>query len=356
MAADCEDFSICVLPHPTGAASNGLTLLRLKDQIARTATNSALRPWGKKCETPVGVGICVRPMGAWMNRCQTLMMRMAWVLLFAVAWPLGCSSPLVQNRPLKVLTISKKKPDTQTKVFRADLAVMPFAEFQGDQITLRYVRDCRYRSETDYDVRYYDLNFRLEDVRTVDFLIVPFKETDLLAHTMFSFGLADGRQFIISVEARLGPDETYTAVSGAGRKYPLMYVIGDERDLILLRTAVRNVEVFLYRGRATPEQTQNLLVDMLTRTNKLYREPEFYDSLTNNCTTNLVKHINKMYPGKVPADWRVLLPGHSDRLAYELGLLELNGPFEMARQNAKINELAQMYADSPEFSKRIRRQ
>ncbi|MCU0707831.1 MAG: DUF4105 domain-containing protein [Pirellula sp.] len=249
----------------------------------------------------------------------------------------------------------RKVPETDRKIFRADLAVLPFAEFEGDQINIRYVRDCRYRTEDDYDVRYYDLSFRLQDVKTVDFIVVPFKETQLLAHTMFSFGLADGRHFVISVEARLGADESYTAVGGAGRKYPLMYVIGDERDLILLRTSIRDVEVFLYKGNATPEQVQNLLVDMLNRTNKLYREPEFYDTLTNNCTTNLVQHVNHLRPGRIPFDVRVLLPGHSDRLAYELGLLEISGPFEYARAYAKINDLAMLYADSPEFSLRIRR-
>jgi hypothetical protein len=279
-----------------------------------------------------------------------------WIAVCACCcYVFGCSSPLIQNARVKSLLVPRKVPETDRKIFRADLAVLPFAEFEGDQINIRYVRDCRYRTEDDYDVRYYDLSFRLQDVKTVDFIVVPFKETQLLAHTMFSFGLADGRHFVISVEARLGADESYTAVAGAGRKYPLMYVIGDERDLILLRTSIRDVEVFLYKGKATPEQVQNLLVDMLNRANKLYREPEFYDTLTNNCTTNLVQHVNHLRPGRIPFDVRVLLPGHSDRLAYELGLLEISGPFEYARAYAKINDLAMLYADSPEFSLRIRR-
>jgi hypothetical protein len=135
-----------------------------------------------------------------------------------------------------------------------------------------------------------------------------------------------------------------------------MYIVGDERDLILLRTKVRQVDVHLYRGRAEPQQVQDLLVDMLARVNKLQREPEYYDTLTNNCTTNLVQHVNKLRPGRIPYDWRVLLPGHSDRLAYELGLLQIQGPFEAARSAAKINDLAIAFANDPEFSKRIRRE
>jgi hypothetical protein len=281
---------------------------------------------------------------------QSILLAWLAILMF------GCTSPLIEHAAKRTILTRKKEPETQSKIFRSDLAVMPFAEMDDERIAIRYVRDCRYRSEDDYDVRYYDLSFQLEDVKSVDFIVVPFKETQLLAHTMFSFGLADGRHFVISVEARLGADETYTAVAGAGRRYPLMYVIGDERDLILLRTAIRDVEVFLYRGKATPEQSQKLLVDMLQRANKLYREPEFYDTLTNNCTTNLVRHINQIRPGRIPYELRVLFPGHSDRMAYELGLLEIEGPFEYARAYAKINDLAKLYADSPDFSKRIRRQ
>lgn len=292
------------------------------------------------------------------NRCGRMHRAGSQLLALAMVGCLvmGCTSPLIERKPIRSILTRKKAPETDSKIFRSDLAVMPFVDMEDDRITIRYVRDCRYRSEDDYDVRYYDLSFRREDVKSVDFIIVPFKETELLAHTMFSFGLSDGRHFVISVEARLGADETYTAVAGAGRRYPLMYVIGDERDMILLRTAIRDVEVFLYKGRATPEQAQKLLVSMLNRTNKLHREPEYYDTLTNNCTTNLVKHINEIRPGRIPYQLRVLFPGHSDRMAYDLGLLEIEGPFEYARAYAKINDLAKLYADSPEFSKRIRRQ
>ena len=294
---------------------------------------------------------------------QGLWRVLATLLLLCACGLLGCSNKIMRSINegdvaawIKTGRVERLEEGLEHKLWRPDLAVLPFVEFDGDDITIHHVRDGRYRSESDYDVRHYDLKFRLSDIRTVDFIVVPFKETRLLAHTMLSFGLADGRHFVISVECRLGVDENYSAVAGASRKFPLMYVVGDERDLILLRTSIRDVEVYLYRGRAEPSQVQDLLVDMLARVNKLQREPEYYDSLTNNCTTNLVQHVNKLRAGRIPNDVRVLLPGHSDRLAYELGLLEIQGPFEYARQQARINDLAQGYADSPEFSKRIRRQ
>ena len=245
-------------------------------------------------------------------------------------------------------------PPSQERRWRPDLAVLPSADFNGNKIVIHDVRNCRYRTESDYDVRHYDLSFDLQDVRTVDFIVVPFKDAPILAHTMLSYGLADERHFVISVEARLEQGENYTPRGGSLRQYELMYVIADEQDIIPLRTEVRDVDVYLYRGNAQPDQVQDMLVDMLHRVNHLAREPEYYDTLTNNCTTNIVDHVNRLRPGTIRLDPRVLLPGHSDRLAYELGLIQVNGSFEETRVHSKINILSHLYYDDPKYSSLIR--
>jgi hypothetical protein len=297
-----------------------------------------------------------------------VLINLAGVLLL-VCTPLGCSrlqTPHSENASAGARVkatlhdVWKSRPRFRTvepslnRLWRPDLAVLPYAEFQENRITIRNVRNCRYRTEEDYDVRHYDLEFDLDDVQGVDFLIVPFTNAPLLAHTMLSFGLRDGRHFIISVEARLEQGEQYSIAGGSDNEYELMYLIGDERDLIPLRTEVRAVDVYLYPGRATPDQAQNLLVDMLARVNQLAREPEFYDTLTNNCTNNIVQHVNKLRPGAIPNDVRVLLPGRSDVLAYELGLLDIDGSFEVAKLTSRVNTQVHLYKDDPDFSSRIR--
>lgn len=280
---------------------------------------------------------------------------------------IGCS-PLRRDEPTAFPGLSDlvdliamrpklfQREPTLDRAWRPDLAVLPTAYFEGNRVVIRNIRNCRYRTEDDYDTRHYDIEFDLNEVEGVDFLIVPFKGNRLLAHTMLSFGLRDGRHFVLSVEARLAQGETYTTVSGPGKKFELMYLIADERDVIPLRTEVRQVDVHLYRGRTTPEKAQNLLVDVLYRANKLAREPEFYDILRNNCTTNLVDHINKLRPGAIPFDWRVILPGHSDSLAYELGLLDIDTTFEVAQKTSRINGATHLYKDDPDFSRKIRRE
>ncbi len=133
-----------------------------------------------------------------------------------------------------------------------------------------------------------------------------------------------------------------------------MWVVGTERDLIRLRTEVRKVDVYLYPIKATPEQVQNVFLAGIARVNQIARAPEFYDLLTNNCTTNIVDLVNELKPGSIPRDLRVVLPGHSDKLAYDLGLLAAQGPFEQIKAASKINLVAKLHADSPDFSHAIR--
>jgi hypothetical protein len=289
-----------------------------------------------------------------MSATPRLPIHLCWVILLT-----GCGQKVLDRQLLRESggirnRFSQKEAQSMGRVWRPDLAILPFAEFRGNEITIRHVRNCRYRTEEDYDVRHYDLTFDLNDVVNVDFIVVPFKETSLLAHTMLSFGLRSGEHFCISVEARLDQGESYSAIGGLRKKFELIYVIADERDVIPLRTNTRDVEVYLYRGRATPDQAQNLLVGMLDRSNKLQREPEFYDLINNNCTTNLVSHVNQLRPGKVPFDWRVILPGHSDRLAFELGLIQSQGSFEQTKNSANITMLARSHSQDPNLSRIIR--
>jgi hypothetical protein len=241
------------------------------------------------------------------------------------------------------------------RAWRADLAVLPYAHFEGSRVTVHNVRDFVYQNDEEFVVNYLDEQFDLDQIETVDFLVVPFNDAPSLAHTMLSFGIRDGRYLGVSVEARLEEGETYSPIAGALRQYELMYVIATERDLIGRRTMHRSVEVYLYPTKATKEQAQALFVDVMKRANKLASEPEYYDTITNNCTSNIVRHINRMQPGRIPFDLRVLLPGYADQLAHDLGLLDTDVSLTLSRPEHRITELANLHIASEQFSQRIRR-
>jgi hypothetical protein len=234
-----------------------------------------------------------------------------------------------------------------------DQAVLPYAETAGDLVRVHNVRNCTYYDQDSYVLGYYDKTYDVNSLRTVDFIMVPFKDIPSVAHTMLSFGFDGGDCLALSVEVRREKGEKYGFLEGMLDQYELIYVLGDERDLVKLRTNYRGDDV--YRARATPEQARKLFLDVIGRVNKLADGPEFYNLVTNNCTTNIARHINHLAPGKVPLDYRVLLPGYSDKLAYDLGLLDTALPFPEARRRANVSEVARRNGDSPDFSAVIRR-
>jgi hypothetical protein len=230
---------------------------------------------------------------------------------------------------------------------------------QGDHVTVHNVRNCKYFANDVYLVDYEDKSFDLSSVRGVDFIVAPFAGAPSLAHTMLSFKLLtpDGRPdyMAVSVETRKERNESYNPLKGSARQYELIYVVADERDVIQYRTNFTGQDVYLYQTTATPEASRLLLLDIFDRVNHLAKQPEFYDTITNNCTTNIVNHINRIRPNRVNADLRVLLPGYSDQLAYEQGLIVPRGTFAETKQQAYINPLAHRYAGRDDFSEMIRR-
>ena len=225
---------------------------------------------------------------------------------------------------------------------------------EGDRVTIEGVRDCRYRTRDDFDVRYVDRVFTLSALRTVDFVVERFHAFKGLAHTLLSFGFEDGEHVCISVEIRRERGEGFGPIAGMFRQFELMYVVGTEQDLVGLRTNHRKSEVWLYPIKTTPERKRRLFTRMLERASGLQERPEFYNTLTSSCTTNIVDHVIELVPDRIPFDWRVFMPGYSAELAYELGLIDTTLSFAEAETHFRIDTLAQQGPVDAAFSRRIR--
>src|SRR5438477_4011178 len=233
--------------------------------------------------------------------------------------------------------------------------VLAYAEIDGDNVRVHNVRNAQFLSYRDCIVDYYDKTYDLAKIKSVDFLMIPFAENRAIAHTLLSFGFEGGDYVGVSVEVRLERGESYNTAAGFLGQFELMYVVADERDLLPVRPEFRHVDVLLYRTTATPAQARALFLDVMKRVNQLHAQPEFYDTLRNNCTTNIVRHINTLAPDRIPAyDYRVLLPGYADELAYDLGLIDNSLPLAEERRKARISDLILQYKDDPHFSQRIR--
>jgi hypothetical protein len=238
--------------------------------------------------------------------------------------------------------------------WNTDQAVMPHAEINGDQIKINNIRNINYTSTSDYKVDYYDKTFNLNDLEKVWFMVEPFNESDIgAAHTILSFEFANNQYVAISVEIRKEKGESFGAIKGLFNNYELMYVIADEQDVIKLRSNYRKDKVYLYPVKA--EKAKELFLSMINKANDLALHPQFYNTIANNCTTNIARHINNVTSSRVPFyDFRYLFPAYSDELAYENGLIDTDLSLEQAREKYLINSRAEKYADDPNFSEKIR--
>lgn len=268
------------------------------------------------------------------------------LLLVIAALCLGCAGAA------KVLVPSN------VRNWAPDQEVLPYAQFHGNQVTVHNLRKCRYFEDGMYVVNHENKTYDLDDLQGVDFFMIPFEGMPAIAHTMLSFQFAgaDGppEHLVASVEIRKEEGEEYAAWKGSARQYELMYVLADERDTVEVRANHRGEEVYLYRTTATPEQSRLLLVDVLSRANELASRPEFYNTVTNNCTTNIARHINRIAPNRIRYDYHILLPGYSDKLAYDEGLIQRHGTFEETKARAYVTPKAIMHANREDFSQKIR--
>jgi len=241
---------------------------------------------------------------------------------------------------------------SNSRDWQKDVAVLPYATTQGSQVTIHNIRNLNYRTETDFDSRYYDKTFDLNKLSSVD-LITVYWMGDAIAHVMISFGFGGSDYVTFSIETRKEKHEAYSTIKGFFKQYELTYVVGDERDLIRLRTSYRNDDVYMYRLRMPPERRLLLFMEYVKKINKLKEKPEFYNTLTTNCTTNVVTHV-QAFGGSLRYTWKILLSGYTPQYVYELGGLDTSLPFEMLRKIGFINERADRAGNDPGSSEKIR--
>lgn len=207
-------------------------------------------------------------------------------------------------------------------------------EWRGPRVTVRDVRNFRYRTRDDCVPAYYDATFALDAVTTVD-LVVSRWTAEAIAHVFLSFGLDDGRYVAISIETRRRHGQRYSPYAGFLPLYDLVYVVADERDLIGVRSDVRKERVYLFRAHVTSDTARALFADYLRRVHALESRPEFYNTLFNNCTTNILRHVRAVAP-EVGYSWMVLLSGYADRYGHDLGLLDASMPFDALKTASLI--------------------
>ena len=260
---------------------------------------------------------------------------------------------------LSVLFIQQtlKKVPTEGN-WKEQLKVLSTAEFKGDLVTVKNIRNFQYDASEKVTVPdYYTKTYDLNKLKKVWFVTEPFNPGSPFSHTFLSYEFSDGSYLAITIEARLQKDEAYSLVTGTLHTFPLMYIAADERDVIYMRANTRNDDVYVYPLKATPAQGRTLLVDMLNKMNDIAVNPTWYNTFYANCTSSIAHHVNKIWPGLLPAlDWQVVFTSYADKLALDRGLLDTTLPLDQARKRYYVSDVSRKIGRVDNYSTLIRQE
>lgn len=243
---------------------------------------------------------------------------------------------------------------SQDRDWKPEMSQPAWAEVEGDTVRVYNVRNNHFRTADDFDLRYETRTYSLSQLRGLD-VIQTYWGAEYMAHPLLSFDFGPQGRLVFSIEARYEKGEAYDPIGGLYRRFELMIVTADERDVIRLRTNIRPGEdCYLYSLKLPPEMIRRRFLDYMAALNRLRERPEWYNSLTQNCTTSIRGLIN---PDERAAwDWRMLANGYIDRMFYERGILDTSLPFDELKKRAYINARGKAAGDSPDYSEQIRRQ
>jgi Domain of unknown function (DUF4105) len=235
---------------------------------------------------------------------------------------------------------------SNNRPWRRDVAVMPQAIVDSDHVRFTGVRDFDYRSIDDVTVRYIEREVSLSHLTSVD-LFISYWVAGPVGHTFVSFNFSDAPPICISIESRPEKNEGYSPLASLFKQYELIYIVGEERDLVRVRTDYRNEELYLYRIQTTPVGARRLFLVYVNRINELADRPERYHLLKSNCTLNIVRYANAAAGRKGRFDVRHYLNGWVDRYLYEIGLVDTSLPFKELRRRSRINEASRAAMTHP---------
>lgn len=233
-----------------------------------------------------------------------------------------------------------------------DVARIVTGKVERDVVTLHNVRNFEWRTRDEYQQAWETREYDLSRLTSVDMFLSTWGRPDI-AHTLVSFGFEDDEHVVFSVEIRKERHEKFSEIAGFFKQYEIALIAADENDIVRTRTNIRKEDVSIYRVHLSQEQARALFLSYVDRGNKLAAQPEFYNTLTANCTT-VVYDMIKMIVPDLPMDYRILLSGRLPSYIYEIGGFGRDQTLAEIVADAPITARAQSIPDDEDFSAWIR--
>jgi len=131
-------------------------------------------------------------------------------------------------------------------------------------------------------------------------------------------------------------------------------VLGDERDLLRLRSNFRKEEVFVYPTNFNKKDIRKFFEVIVERINSIADKPQFYNTISHSCMSSLTKDFSKVLEVRDPFNYRWLLNGYSAELMFEHGAINSIGNFADTKRFHHINQYVQADNNGEGYSMKIR--
>jgi hypothetical protein len=236
---------------------------------------------------------------------------------------------------------------------------LPRITIHEGAVTVQDVRDFRYSPEGTRALNYVDRTFQVDRIERVwfveePFTIAPFSGFGGVAHTYFVFDFTDQPPLAISVEARREKGESYGALAGLVNQFELIYVWASEQDITVRRAVVEQNELYMYPLIISVEAERTLFLQLAEASRNLETHPRFYNTLTNNCTSELARAANRVKPGAIPPNIALVFPGYSDELLYERGVFPNDVSLDQLTRRYAISDIVRATYEREDFSRALR--
>ena len=226
------------------------------------------------------------------------------------------------------------------------------ATIEGNNATLDNIRAFKWRSETDFTPHWERRRYALDALSSVD-LVTSVWASSAIAHTLVSFGFKDGSHVVFSAEIRRERDEAFSELGGLFKKFELVLIAAQEQDILKLRADIRRESVSIFALKLEPPVARALFLAYLAKGNALAATPEFYQTITTNCTTVIYELAHLIEPG-TPWDWRILVSGYLPSYLYDHRLIATDEPLGAILAQAMISPTEGSREDNEDYSARIR--
>ncbi len=176
---------------------------------------------------------------------------------------------------------------------------------KSDEITMGNVRTMRTAVPEKDSYDWTSMTMDPEKIKNVYFVKKPFPPEFLAAHSFLVFTFekgalrdAEGNEpmaLALSIEARTRTDQSFSPLTGLGRKFGILWSLSTWEEYAARTVHHEGFRLAPYPVLLSHDEKVRLLREAMTLS-AVDREGEFYHTIKNNCTNNLVILFNRVLP------------------------------------------------------------